>query len=46
MAVMLDTSSSAPDRRLAVWQDIVCDTFVGLDCRSDMNEAIWGTDSQ
>jgi len=29
VAVVLDTSSSVPDRRLAVWQDIVCDTFVG-----------------
>src|ERR1700716_3063751 len=46
MAVMLDTSSSAPDRRLAVWQDIVCDTFVGLDCRSDMHDAFWGSVSQ
>ena len=31
MAVVLDTSSSLPDLRLAVWQDIVCDVFVGLD---------------
>ena len=46
MAVVLDTSSSVPDRRLAVWQDIVCDTFVGLDCRSDMHEAFWGAVSQ
>jgi AraC-like DNA-binding protein len=46
MAVMLDTNSSAPDRRLAVWQDIVCDTFVGLDCRSDMHDAFWGSVSQ
>lgn len=46
MAVVLDTGSSAPDRRLAVWQDIVCDTFVGLDCRSDMRDAFWGSVSQ
>lgn len=46
MAVVLDTSSSVPDRRLAVWQDIVCDTFVGLDCRSDMHEGFWGAVSQ
>ncbi len=46
MAVVLNTSSSVPDRRLAVWQDIVCDTFVGLDCRSDMHEAFWGAVSQ
>jgi AraC-like DNA-binding protein len=46
MAVVLDTSSAVPDRRLAVWQDIVCDTFVGLDCRSDMHDAFWGSVSQ
>jgi AraC-like DNA-binding protein len=46
VAVVLDTGSSAPDRRLAVWQDIVCDTFVGLDCRSDMRDAFWGSVSQ
>ncbi len=46
MAVLLDTSSSVPDRRLAVWQDIVCDVFVGLDCRSDMHDGFWGSVSQ
>ena len=46
MAVVVDTSSAVPDRRLAVWQDIVCDTFVGLDCRSDMHDAFWGSVSQ
>jgi AraC-like DNA-binding protein len=46
VAVVLNTSSSVPDRRLAFWQDIVCDTFVGLDCRSDMHEAFWGAVSQ
>jgi AraC-like DNA-binding protein len=46
VAVVLDTRSSAPDRRLAVWQDIVCDTFVGLDCRSDMHDGFWGSVSQ
>jgi AraC-like DNA-binding protein len=46
LAVVLDTSSSAPHRRLAVWQDIVCDTFVGLDCRSDRSETFWGTVAQ
>jgi AraC-like DNA-binding protein len=46
VAVVLDTVSSAPDRRLAVWQNIVCDTFVGLDCRSDMREAFWGSVTQ
>ena len=46
MAVMLDTSSSLPDRRLAVWQDIVCDVFVGLDCRSDIRDGFYGAVSQ
>ena len=46
MAVVLDTSTSVPQRRLAIWQDIVCDTFVGLDCRSDMHDAFWGTVAQ
>ena len=46
MTVVLDTSSCLPERRLAVWQDIVCDTFVGLDCKSDMRGAFWGAVSQ
>jgi len=46
VAVVLDTSSSAPHRRLAIWQDIVCDTFVGLDCRSDLHGAFWGAVAQ
>jgi len=46
VAIVLDTSSSVPDRRLAVWQDIVCDTFVGLDCQSDMHDGFWGSVSQ
>jgi AraC-like DNA-binding protein len=46
VAVVLDTSSCLPDRRLAVWQDIVCDTFVGLDCKSDLRGAFWGSVSQ
>jgi hypothetical protein len=46
VAVVLDTSSCLPQRRLAVWQDIVCDTFVGLDCKSDMRGTFWGAVSQ
>jgi AraC-like DNA-binding protein len=46
VAVLLDTSASVPDRRLAVWQDIVCDTFVGLDCRSDLRDGFWGAVAQ
>jgi AraC-like DNA-binding protein len=29
-----------------VWQDIVCDTFVGLDCKSELRGAFWGSVSQ
>jgi AraC-like DNA-binding protein len=46
VAVMLDTGSCLPERRLALWQDIVCDTFVGLDCKSDRRGAFWGSVSQ
>jgi AraC-like DNA-binding protein len=46
VAVVLNTSTSVPDRRLAIWQDIVCDTFVGLDCSSDLHEAFWGSVTQ
>jgi len=35
MTVRYDTSSEPAHRRLALWQDIVCDVFVQLDCRSD-----------
>ena len=36
MAIILDTESVPPNRRLAVWQDIVCDVFVQLDCKTDI----------
>jgi AraC-like DNA-binding protein len=32
---LLDIASQPPSRRIAMWQDIVCDVFVGLDCTSD-----------
>jgi AraC-like DNA-binding protein len=38
MAVRLDTSVAPPPRRLALWQDIVCDVFVELDCKSDLED--------
>ena len=43
MAVVFDTSSSVPDR---LQLKIACDTFVGLDCRSDMRDGFWGSVSQ
>ena len=35
MTVLLDTLSALNGRGLALWQDIVCDVFVELDCKSD-----------
>jgi AraC-like DNA-binding protein len=35
MLTRLDTHDFAPGRRLAAWQDIVCDVYVQLDCASD-----------
>jgi AraC-like DNA-binding protein len=38
VTVRYDTASEPARRRLAVWQDIVCDVFVGLDCKSDLED--------
>ena len=38
MPVRLDTAVAPPSRRLALWQDIVCDVFVELDCKSDLED--------
>jgi AraC-like DNA-binding protein len=38
MTVRYDTASEPAGRRLAVWQDIVCDVFVQLDCKSDLDD--------
>ena len=38
MTVRYDTASEPARRRLALWQDIVCDVFVQLDCRSDLED--------
>ena len=46
MAIVLDTTLSLPHQRLALWQDIVCDTFVCLDCQSDLREGFQGSVSQ
>lgn len=32
MSTQFDTSSVAPQERLAFWQEVVCNTFVQLDC--------------
>lgn len=38
MTVRYDTASQPARRRLALWQDIVCDVFVQLDCKSDLED--------
>ncbi|MGY2936577.1 hypothetical protein ACVWZ6_006179 [Bradyrhizobium sp. GM6.1] len=43
MPIQFTTDDSPGHRRLALWQDIVCDVFVGLDCRSDLGSAFRGT---
>lgn len=46
MAIALSTDSAPPHRKLAFWQDIVCDTFVQLDCRSDLGDDLHGSISR
>jgi hypothetical protein len=37
------TTDAAPGyRRLALWQDIVCDVYVGLDCTSSLGSDFRG----
>lgn len=46
MPIQFTTDDSPGYRRLALWQDIVCDVFVGLDCRSDLGSAFRGSVTQ
>jgi AraC-like DNA-binding protein len=46
MAIQFTTDDSPGHRRLALWQDIVCDVYVQLDCRSDLGSAFHGKVSQ
>lgn len=43
MPIQFTTDGSPGYRRLALWQDIVCDVFVGLDCKSDLGNAFRGS---
>jgi AraC-like DNA-binding protein len=43
MSVQFTTDSAPGYRRLALWQDIVCDVYVGLDCTSSLGSAFRGT---
>lgn len=42
MGVRFSTDAAPSYRRLALWQDIVCDVFVELDCRSDLGDDFHG----
>ncbi|MCK1733463.1 helix-turn-helix domain-containing protein [Bradyrhizobium sp. 138] len=46
MPIQFTTDGSPAYRRLALWQDIVCDVFVGLDCKSDLGSAFRGSVTQ
>ena len=46
MTIQFTTDGSPAYRRLALWQDIVCDVFVGLDCKSDLGSAFHGSVTQ
>jgi AraC-like DNA-binding protein len=42
MSVQFATDAVPAYRRLALWQDIVCDVYVQLDCKSDLGNAFNG----
>ncbi|QKZ05451.1 helix-turn-helix domain-containing protein [Pseudomonas eucalypticola] len=42
MSIQFTTDSVAPRERLAYWQEVVCDTFVPLECRLGSPEAFEG----
>ncbi len=42
MPALFTTEGAPTHRRLALWQDIVCDVFVQLDCKSDLGTAFHG----
>ena len=42
MPIQFTTASVPGYRRLALWQDIVCDVYVQLDCKSDLGSDFSG----
>jgi AraC-like DNA-binding protein len=46
MPIQFTTEGTPGYRRLALWQDIVCDVFVELDCKSDLGSAFQGSVTQ
>ena len=43
MPIQFTTDGTPGNRRLALWQDIVCDVYVQLDCKSDLGSAFSGS---
>lgn len=43
MPIQFTTDGVPGNRRLALWQDIVCDVYVQLDCKSDLRGAFAGS---
>jgi AraC-like DNA-binding protein len=43
MPIQFTTDGVPGSRRLALWQDIVCDVYVQLDCKSDLGNAFAGS---
>ena len=43
MPIQFTTDGAPGSRRLALWQDIVCDVYVQLDCKSDLGSAFGGS---
>ena len=43
MPIQFTTDGAPGPRRLALWQDIVCDVYVQLDCKSDLGSAFRGS---
>jgi AraC-like DNA-binding protein len=43
MSIQLSTDGAPRHRKLAFWQDIVCDVFVQLDCKSDLGDRFRGS---
>lgn len=46
MPLRFTTDGSSAHQRLALWQDIVCDVFVELDCKSDLGGGFHGSVTQ
>lgn len=41
--MLLSTDTVRPSDRIAYWRDVVCETFVALDCRSTLREQFRGS---